>query len=358
MTMQGMVGVGLPAVVGPGWSGSRGLGPEGGQGREERLREWWGQAAVAWLEVRAARSQHTRRAYEGAVQGFFAGCGVEPWEVGGVQVLRWQQGMREAGLAEATVNLRLAALSSFYAFCCNRFTVVDGVSGREVPLAERNPVMRVERAKISPYERSIYLSVDEVRALLRSIPQDTVEGLRDLALIVTYLYTGRRSSEVRRLRWGDIREEGGRVYYRWWGKGGTSREDELPLPAYNAMVGYLRAAGRLEGMGEGDYVFVALSDVVERLGVTVRGDEPLSASFINRIVKKCARRAGLKWERIHTHTLRHTAAMLRRELTDDLQELQRFLNHSTLATTQIYIQHTEKRKDVLWAQVEALIGIE
>jgi integrase/recombinase XerD len=84
----------------------------------------------------------------------------------------------------------------------------------------------------------------------------------------------------------------------------------------------------------------------------------LSSSFVNRIVKKCARRAGLRWREVHTHTLRHTAAMLRRELGGDLQELQEFLNHSSLAITQIYVQHTEKRTDTMWAQVEALIGVE
>jgi len=334
--------------------------------REEARQGWWDAAVVAWLEVKEAKtgSVHTRRAYEGAVRMFFEYADVRPWNVGGAQVIGWQQVMRRAGLAEATINLRLAALSSFYSFCCYRFVIVDPQTGREVPLAERNPVMRVERASVSPYEKSNYLSLDEVRALLRSIDRSTVVGLRDYALIVTYVYTARRSSEIRCLKWGDIRHDGGRVFYRWHGKGGRSREDELPLPAYNAIVAYLEGAGRLEGMEEEESVFTALSNVAERLP-TVKGrglqdgnGSPLSSSFVNRIVKKCARRAGLKWREIHTHTLRHTAAMLRRELGGDVQELQELLAHSSMAITQIYIQHTEKRVDTMWAQVEALIGVE
>jgi len=159
------------------------------------------------------------------------------------------------------------------------------------------------------------------------------------------------------LQWGDLREEGGRWWYDWQGKG-KARTDELPLPAYHAIVGYLAAAGRLEGMGEEDYIFTALSDTALRLpGVDEVGSRPLSSSFVNRVVKKCARRAGLKWKRIHTHTLRHTAAMLRYELSGDVKKLKDFLNHSNLATTQIYLDHNEKRTDTLWAQVEALIGV-
>ena len=347
----------MPVAVG--WSGSRGLGPEQGPRREELLERWWGEAAAAWLETKGA-STNTRRAYAAALEGFFQSAGMRPWEVGGVQVIGWQQEMREAGLAETTVNLRLAAVSSFFEFCCYRFSVTDPATGREVVLAERNPVKRVERGKVSPYEKAGYLSVEEVRALLRSIRRDTVVGLRDYALITAYVYTGRRSAEIRNLRWGEIRQEGGRWFYRWTGKGRKSRTDELPLPVYPAMVEYLRAAGRLEGMKAGDFVFVARDgEVAERLPrvreAVGREAGPLSGSFVNRVVKKCARRAGLK--EIHTHTLRHTAAMLRRELGADLQALQELLGHSSLAITQIYVQHTETRKDAMWAQVEALIGV-
>ena len=365
----------LPAVVVPEWDrdglgGVRGvgLGWRVGPGREEVLEAAWGEAVEAWLGSKEARtgSKHTRRAYEGAVRLFFEGCERKAWEVGGVEVIRWQQGMRAAGLSEATINLRLAALSSLFEFACYKFVMTDARTGREVPLAERNPVRRVDRAAVSPYEKSSYLGVDEVRALLRACDRSTVVGLRDYALIVSYIYTGRRSSEIRTLRWGDLRQEGGRWWYEWHGKGGKSRRDELPLPVYQAITTYLQAAGRLDGMEEESVIFTALSRVAERLpSVVERGlqdgngsGSALSSSFVNRVVKKCARRAGLRWKEIHTHTLRHTAAMLRRELGGDLQELQEFLNHSSLAITQIYVQHTEKRTDTMWAQVEALIGVE
>lgn len=361
MGLQGLVDVGRVLVPIRGVQGLAGRVHEERWRRDELLQGWWDEAAKAWIESKTARSgsKHTRRAYESSVRQFFEFCEMRPWEVGGAQVIAWQQDMRERELAESTINLRLAALSSFYAFACYKFAVTDPATGREVSLAEFNPVARVERAKVSAYGRSVYLSVDEVRALLRSIPRHTLVGARDYALILTYLYTGRRSSEIRCLRWGEISHNEGRVWYHWKGKG-KERVDELPLPAYNAIVAYLEAAGRLESMGEEDFVFTALSDVASRLP-RVNGrsaGRPLSSSFVNRVVKKCARRAGLKWQQVHTHTLRHTAAMVRYGLSKDVKGLKDFLNHSNLATTQIYLDHNEKRTDTLWAQVEALIGVE
>jgi integrase/recombinase XerC len=331
--------------------------------RQERLKQLWHEAEEAWLGAKGANSRNTRRAYATALRMFKEHCrqngDSQMWSVGGAELMNWQEAMRDAGLAETTINLRLSALSSFFEFVCQKYSVPDPRTGRAQFLRKTNPVRHVERAKVIPYEEADALSLDEVRALLQSIPQRSAYDFRDRALIITYLYTGRRSSEVRKLRWGDITHDRGRVYYRWSGKG-KSRTDELPLPAYNAIVDYLDAAGLLAGIQDDDYIFAALSDAAANFNHVDEAPEnqPLGSDFINRIVKKRARRAGLKWERIHTHTLRHTAAMLRSELTDDLKAIQHFLNHSTSATTDRYLRGMRRQTDTLWTQVEALIDVE
>jgi integrase/recombinase XerD len=344
--------------------------------QQRRDPEIWHRAAAAWLDSKA--SPHTRRTYHAAVQAFFAHCCKEPWDVAGADVIAWLNHLQDRGRSAATINVKLAALRSFYHYCEQQYTILDPATGRERPLARFNPALRAERAKVTPYGKSTHLNATEVKSLLLAVDRSTPTGLRDYALILAYVYTGRRSSEIRTIRWGDISVAGDRAYYRWSGKGGKQREDELPWPVYHAITDYLQASAEIRGRGDrwepedDEFIFVPLSNVASRLPCVQRsrnytkkasriGRRPLSRAGVNRIVKRQARRAGLGGEsgrrrRITTHTLRHTAAMLRRQLTDDVQEIQRFLDHSSLSTTQIYLEHTEKRRDNLWMRVEALIG--
>jgi site-specific recombinase XerD len=378
----------------------------------------WSDALELWLESRC--SPNTQRAYAKAWQLFSESAGKQPWLVAKSDVLRWQEHMRQAGLTKETIQQRLAAVSSFYAFACASYTTY-GTDGREQPLADYNPVAGIPRPRISPYNKSVYLSVDQVRALLRAIPQDSLQGLRDYALFMAYLLTGRRNSEIRLLRWGDFQversspagggdggevpqkswlarrpdprrsknpvlskggagggielpspaggrrvgDEGLRVFYRWSGKG-RKRRDECPRPLWDAITAYLHAAGRLGGPPQRliqplDYIFTPLSDRAARLpGVDPHvwsRRQPLSAREIGRLLKKYARRAGLDPTRLTVHSLRHSAAMLRKQAGDDLESISSFLGHSTLAVTQIYLHSLQGRSDATWLKVEALLGL-
>jgi len=229
----------------------------------------------------------------------------------------------------------------------------------------------------------------EARALLQAIPRDTMQGLRDYALFLCYLATGRRNSEVRTLKWeafegaGDgerqfgERQAGERVWYRWSGKGKSDKRYECPLPVWQAIHAYLKAAGRLEGIRSDDFIFTALSDHAARLpnvsgkiavvnevndriadGETWRpGLTPLSMHEVGRLLKRYARLGGLDPGKVKVHTLRHTAAMLRKESGASLEEICQFLCHSSLAVTQIYLHEVEGKKDTCWSRVEALLGL-
>jgi integrase len=63
----------------------------------------------------------------------------------------------------------------------------------------------------------------------------------------------------------------------------------------------------------------------------------------NRILKKCARRAGVDLEKAHIHGLRHAGARLRvQQMKEsgrgvDYGQLMDLLGHSSLAVTHIYV---------------------
>jgi site-specific recombinase XerD len=317
----------------------------------------WTQAYDLWLESR--RSPNTRRAYRMAWESFLDSTSKLPWEIGKSDVARWVEGMRTSGLSAATIRQRMAAVSSFYSYTMRVFTVA-GAGGREQPLHNFNPVQAVPRPEVTAYAGSRYLSIEETRAFLRAIPRYTVQGKRDYALFLTYLATGRRNSEIRNLKWGDFDRKGSVQYFSWKGKR-KQRRDEFPAIVWHAVSGFLKAASRLEGITPDDYIFTPLTDRATRLpnvdSRTWDRNRPLSMREVGRLLNKYARRAGMDPQKVCVHTLRHTAAMLRKQAGDDIESISNFLGHSSLAVTQIYLHQIEGRRDSSWVKVQALLGL-
>lgn len=316
--------------------------------------------AGGWRSHGKSISPQTRRAYSRAVEDFKRFIGRLPmWRVKGNHVIAWQNDMRSRHLAETTINLSLAGLSSLYEFVAVKFPFPDPRDpAREMFLVERNPTRSVNRSKVDPYkaDTTSSLSEDEILAMLRRIDRSTVIGLRDYALVCVLFLTGQRNAAIAELRWGDIKHptgEGDVITYRWQSKA-KSGTDELLRPAYDALLAYLQAAGRLETLGVDDYIFVALSDVAERLPNVKPGQRgPLTGAMVNRIVKKCARRVGLDESRVHTHTLRHSAALFMKRHGVDLVEIQHTLHHSNPNTTMIYLRALEHERHPMWKSIGA-----
>ena len=325
----------------------------------------WDRALEAWLASR--RSEKTRLAYRAAVEDFYRFAQKFPWDVIPNDVREWRQDMESRhwenprsgvtgqGLSPATVAQRMAGLSSFYSYTMQNHWVTLP-NGRQRPLGDRNPVLGVERPEVKPFAKASYLTERQVCQLLEAIPRHTVHGLRDYALILTYVLTGRRCREVRTLKGGDLRERGEQVQYHWTGKG-KERWDLLPPPAWEAIRAYLRKAGRWP-LGEEAYIFTALTRRATHLP-TVDGtawdpaDKPLSGREVGRILKRHARRAGLDESQVHVHTLRHTCAELYRANGDDIWTVSKLLNHSSVEVTKGYFDHMEGHNNVTWRKVAA-----
>ena len=57
------------------------------------------------------------------------------------------------------------------------------------------------------------------------------------------------------------------------------------------------------------------------------------------------------------HIFRHSAAKLRREAGQSVEEVSRFLDHSSLAVTSVYLRQLEGDRDTTWQQVAESIGL-
>jgi integrase len=100
--------------------------------------------------------------------------------------------------------------------------LLGGSRERAIPppsYAEAAPRSRHRVAFLGQLAIARGLSADEVRRLLAVVP-GTVAGRRDRALLLVFVLTGRRRTEVIGLTAGDISVEGDTAFYSYRGKGG------------------------------------------------------------------------------------------------------------------------------------------
>ena len=67
------------------------------------------------------------------------------------------------------------------------------------------------------------ITIDQERALLKSIRTRGVEGFRDQAIIATLIYTAARIGAVAGLKVGSFMQDGGQWFLRFLEKGGKMR---------------------------------------------------------------------------------------------------------------------------------------
>jgi integrase/recombinase XerD len=141
-----------------------------------------------WLAKQ--KSKPTRRAYKLDVRHFMRTLHIQSYDelrqVDHRAVIAWERIMREIDRAEpSTIRRRLAALSSLFKHLKSHHHV------------ENNPVADVERPAINWREGSTlaFAKVDAAK-LLNTPAEDTIEGLRDRAILSVGLQVGLRRAEI------------------------------------------------------------------------------------------------------------------------------------------------------------------
>jgi integrase len=319
----------------------------------------WGDAIQLWLASR--RSEATRRAYAKALEDLLLSSGKAPYEINRTDVRRWTLEMEKRGNAPATVAMRLAAVSSFFEFTSTDYYT----DGSQTALGTLNPAAgKSLRPDVETYGKASWLQPEEAKALLKAIRTVTLQGKRDYALFLGYIFLARRNSEWRKATWGDFQRRGDQVFLRWDGKHHTDQHLEVPLPVWNAVGEYLRAAGRLKEMKAEDCIFTAIRCVGKKMpnGAQLQPNQAICSHEVGRLLKRYLAAAGLTAgrtsARITPHSLRHTGAMLRRQAGASDQEIMEFLGHANLAITQVYLHTLDGHTDSHWMTVSELLGLE
>ncbi|MEP7342589.1 MAG: tyrosine-type recombinase/integrase [Acidobacteriota bacterium] len=281
-----------------------------------------------------------------AVLDFFNFARRHPAEIRPEEVKDWQKVMEESGLAGTTIYSRICHLSSFYSWALR-----DPMLSQVVKF---NPVTLAHPKAPKPYQtRSVKSrSDDELRALLKVVKEKadvgSLIGKRDYALLLFYLATGLRRSEVISLRGRDVELLPETMIIGSRLKGGDYQGREVSDPAVReALLDYLSEGRRLSVI-KNDGPLWTRHDRAGRPGGALS-----SHSFVENL-KRYARKAGIG--EIHLHQLRHSFARIVAELSGSLGEIQEALGHKHAATTRIYVQRIAIKRDKFSSRVLRKLG--
>ena len=214
----------------------------------------------------------------------------------------------EGGLAISTIHGYTRSLRTFSSFLereghtdCNIF------AGLKPP--------KLPQILIEP------LTEDEIRKILLAIPQDTPEGARSYAIVLLFLDTGIRLSELINLRISQIDWAGGQ--FKVFGKGSKERIVPMGIAARRAVMRY-----------KDHYRSEPVNPNEACLFLTMAG-QPISKDSVEKLVQRLARKADIP--RLHPHLMRHTFAVRYLINGGDVFTLQKILGHTTLDMTRRYV---------------------
>ncbi len=218
--------------------------------------------------------------------------------------------LRSRGLSPVTVARKVAAVRSFFQFCCRR--------GR----LNWNPAALVATPKL-PKRLPPHLTVDQAFQLLATPQGETPLLLRDRAILELFYGSGIRVGELTGLSVDDLDLEQRLV--RVMGKGKRERIVPIGRPAADAVTAYLGVRAMLGGASQGKRGPLFLNH---------RGGR-LTPRSVERLLEKYLRQSGVG-KAITPHGLRHSFATHLLQAGADLRVIQELLGHSKLTTTQRY----------------------
>lgn len=188
-----------------------------------------------------------------------------------------------------------------------------------------DPSQGVESFKAEESTR-MYLTIEELKRLASTPnPCDAVR----VAFLFSCL-TGLRRSDIQKLTWGDVHEQGGftRIIFRQKKTGGQEYMD-MPEQAVTLM-------GKRGAPGERVFADFMTPDAT------------------NKVLQEWVHKAGIE-KKITFHCGRHTFAVMMLDLGTDIYTVSKLLGHRLLSTTQIYAKVLDRNKQAAVLRIPGIL---
>ena len=283
-------------------------------------------ALVPWI-CDVLLSHHSIKAYGRDFIDFvqhMKAQGVDPLQVTADHVKLYKRALLEAGMQRTTVARRLSVLRGTY----------KQLAAKELVSWETAQAIAAIQAPTGVEKNTTpSLTQRQAIALLQAIPTDTLQGVRDFALMSVFFMTGCRVSAIVAACVGHLETDGVEHYLKVTEKRHKKRRKIL-LDAARAVRTYLEWAG-IAGDLKGPLFRPLTPDgmVLER--------RHLDRKTPWRLVKKYCRAAGIEPSRlgargIGVHSLRKTAINDAIRNGAQMHEVREFAGHSDIRTTELY----------------------
>jgi site-specific recombinase XerD len=240
------------------------------------------------------------------VRKFLKTMGVSPRQAGPENVLEYIAFLYDSErYSKRSILTKIQSLKRFYGYLHR--------SGRILC----DPTADLESPELNQNIPKDILSPDEMEAIRKAAKGKTVLKLRDKAIVEVLYSTGLRLSELAALDIADIDLAAGILSVQK-GKGGRDRRAVLNPASIEAIKTYLHCR----------------TDRTDALWINCNRAR-LSAQMIRKVLNHLAESAGVKTP-AYPHAWRHglATALLRRGAS--IVEVQRFLGHVSIRSTQIY----------------------
>ena len=269
-------------------------------------------------------SPNTLEAYSRDVREFIAFEGsrsmTDITETSGTEIVAFLHELKISGKSAATVNRKLASLRAFF-----NYLIEAGLMKDNPTTAIRSP--RIDRKNLE------YLTIEEVDRLL-SVPDDSIKGIRDRAILELLYATGIRVSELIDADVSDINLRMG--FITCAGEKRKPRIVPLGRPARAALENY----------------------IYDGRSALIKGNKDETALFVNyygkritrqglwKLLKEYGVKAGLD-HKLTPNIIRNSFAVHMLQNGADLKSLQELMGHEDISATQVYLSVTKNRiKDV------------
>lgn len=217
-------------------------------------------------------------------------------------------------------------------------------AGRQKRPKGRQEVKKMQKSQV---ETVRYLQDDELKRFFGAIEANKKKRIRtrDVCLFRMMLSYGLREGECEKILVSDVDFNAGQILIRRLKRKNFASHYSLSPENTKFIKMWLKERGKFQRAKYNPYLFIG-----QQSGI----DEALSVEQIYYQFKVYAKQAGIPWA--YPHTLRHTCAVQLLKRGFNVMDIKRRLGHSSLSSTEIYLEIAGKDRLEKDKQMDEALG--